>query len=111
MLDGSFPRGYDATDGDVDAALDAKAAQLAKEGLLRVPRLRTLPSAQADLVNLLEHITERAAAPISRDGLWEHCAKKFRDLATFGRLRPELRPDVRSFSLRDYVIFFRYRTS
>ncbi len=41
--------------------------------------------------------------------------QKCRDLATLpatiGRTRPELRPDVRSFPYRGYVIFFRYRES
>jgi toxin ParE1/3/4 len=29
--------------------------------------------------------------------------------ATVGRPRPELRPDIRSFPYKGYVIFFRYR--
>jgi toxin ParE1/3/4 len=28
---------------------------------------------------------------------------------TLGRSRPELRPDLRSFAFKGYVIFFRYR--
>jgi toxin ParE1/3/4 len=77
-----------------------------------LPRLKMLPSAQADLVNILEHITrESGQLTIGRrfvGALRQQC----RDLAalpgTLGRVRPELRPDIRSFPYKGYVILFRY---
>jgi toxin ParE1/3/4 len=77
-----------------------------------LPRLKMLPSAQADLVNILEHITrESGQLTIGRrfvGALRQQC----RDLAalpgTLGRPRPELRPDIRSFPHKGYVILFRY---
>lgn len=37
------------------------------------------------------------------------CAKLAALPGVLGRARPELRPDIRSFAFRGYVIFFRYR--
>jgi toxin ParE1/3/4 len=71
-----------------------------------------LPSAQADLVHILEHITrESGHLAIGRrfvGALRQQC----RDLAalpgTLGRARPEIRPDIRSYAYKGYVILFRY---
>ena len=77
-----------------------------------VPRLRMLPSTQADLMNVLEYITrESGNLGIGRRFVGD-LRLKCRQLApqpgTLGRARLELRPDIRSFSFKGYVIFFRY---
>lgn len=78
-----------------------------------MPRLRMLPSAQVDLVHLLEHITYESGNLQIAMRFVSALRQKCRDLATLpatiGRARPELRPDVRSVPYRGYVIFFRYR--
>ncbi|MES0028990.1 type II toxin-antitoxin system RelE/ParE family toxin [Mesorhizobium sp. M0040] len=77
-----------------------------------MPRLRMLPSVQADLVNILEYITRESGSLLVGGRFADALRQKCRDLAslpaTIGRARPELRPDVRSFAFRGYVIFFRY---
>jgi toxin ParE1/3/4 len=77
-----------------------------------VPRLKMLPSAQADLVNILEHITrESGHLAIGRwfvASLRQQCRELAALPATLGRARPELRPDIRSFAFKGYVILFRY---
>ncbi len=40
----------------------------------------------------------------------QQCGKLAALPGTLGRARPELRPDIRSFPFRGYVIFFRYGT-
>ncbi|MER9709485.1 type II toxin-antitoxin system RelE/ParE family toxin [Mesorhizobium sp. M0213] len=71
-----------------------------------------LPSAQADLVNILEYLTRESGSLFIGGRFVDALRPKCRDLAslpaTIGRARPELRPDVRSFAFRGYVIFFRY---
>lgn len=78
-----------------------------------MPRLRMLPSAQTDLVYLLEHITRETGNLQVAMRFVGALRQKCSDLASLpgalGRARPELRPDVRSFPFRGYVIFFRYR--
>lgn len=71
-----------------------------------------LPSVQTDLVNILEYITGQSGSLLIGRRFVDALRQKCRDLAslpaTIGRARPELRPDVRSFAFRGYVIFFRY---
>jgi len=77
-----------------------------------VPRLKMLPSAQADLVNILDHITRESSSLIVGRRFVAALRTKCRELAalpeTLGRVRFELRPDIRSFAFRGYVILFRY---
>ncbi len=77
-----------------------------------MPRLKMLPSAQADLVTILEHITRESGSLVIGRRFVAALRLKCRELAalpgTLGRARPELRPDIRSFPLKGYVIFFRY---
>jgi toxin ParE1/3/4 len=77
-----------------------------------VPRLRTLPSAKADLVNILEYITRESGSLIIGRRFVGALRLQCRELAalpgTLGRARPELRPDIRSFPFKGYVILFRY---
>jgi len=77
-----------------------------------LPRLRMLPSAKADLVNILEYITRESGNLIVGrrfvDALRQHCRKLAALPGTLGRARPELRSDIRSVAFKSYVIFFRY---
>jgi toxin ParE1/3/4 len=77
-----------------------------------VRRLRFLDSAEGDLLNILDYITEaNSDATIAREftgALRAQCAKLASLSSTMGRPRSELRPDLRSFPFRGYVIFFRY---
>ncbi|SIT58426.1 hypothetical protein BQ8794_50528 [Mesorhizobium prunaredense] len=77
-----------------------------------MPRLRTLPSVQTDLVNIFEYVTRESGSLVLGRRFVDALRQKCRDLAslqaTIGRARPDLRPDIRSFAFRGYVIFFRY---
>jgi toxin ParE1/3/4 len=77
-----------------------------------LPRLRMLPSAKSDLVNILEYITrESGSLNIGRrfiSALRRQCRELAALPGTLGRARPELRPDIRSFAFKGYVILFRY---
>jgi plasmid stabilization system protein ParE len=77
-----------------------------------VRRLVYLASARRDLVEILEYITRQSGSvAIGRrfvDQLRQQCAKLASLSGTLGRARPELRPDIRSFPVKGYVIFFRY---
>jgi plasmid stabilization system protein ParE len=42
--------------------------------------------------------------------LRQQCIKLASLPGTLGRVRPELRPDIRSFPFKGYIIFFRYQT-
>jgi len=78
-----------------------------------MPRLRWLPSAQADLVEILESIARESGSVAVGLGFVAQLRARCRELAalpgTMGRPRPELRPDIRSISHKGYVIFFRYQ--
>lgn len=71
-----------------------------------------LPSVQTDLVNILDYMTRESGSLVIGRRFVDALRQKCRDLsslpATIGRARPDLRPDVRSFAFRGYVIFFRY---
>ena len=75
-------------------------------------RLVYLASARHDLVSILEYITrESGSAAVGRrfvKQLRKQCAGLAELPGTLGRARPELRPDIRSFPFKSYVIFFRY---
>jgi toxin ParE1/3/4 len=77
-----------------------------------VRRLRILPSAKADLVEILEYVTRQShSSAVGRRfvaALRDQCRHLAELPGTLGRPRPELRPDIRSFPFRGYVIFFRY---
>jgi plasmid stabilization system protein ParE len=78
----------------------------------KVPRLVYLPSARADLVAILRYIArESGSRQVGRrfvEGFHQQCRRLARLPGTLGTARPELRPDIRSFPHRSYVIFFRY---
>ncbi|BCH18497.1 MAG: type II toxin-antitoxin system RelE/ParE family toxin [Mesorhizobium sp.] len=77
-----------------------------------MPRLRMLPSVQTDLVNIFEYVARESGSLVLGRRFVNALRQKCRDLAslqaTIGRARPDLRPDIRSFAFRGYVIFFRY---
>jgi toxin ParE1/3/4 len=77
-----------------------------------VRRFILLDSALADFTSILESITpESASRVIGRgfvDRLRNQCGKLASLPGTLGRPRPELRPGMRSFAVKGYVIFFRY---
>lgn len=71
-----------------------------------------LAAARRDFADILEYITrESGSLAIGRgfvDLLRMQCRKLASLPATLGRPRPELRPDIRSFPFKGYVIFFRH---
>lgn len=71
-----------------------------------------LASARRDFADILEYITrESGSLAIGRsfvEVLRQQCGKLASLPGTLGRPRPELRPDIRSFAFKGYVIFFRY---
>jgi plasmid stabilization system protein ParE len=76
-----------------------------------VRRLRMRPSAARDLQEILDYIADAAGETVARRFtamLEAQCHKLATLPGTLGRPRPELRPDIRSFPFRGYVIFFRY---
>jgi plasmid stabilization system protein ParE len=70
-------------------------------------------AARDDLTALLDHLTRGSGSlAVGRKFTGElraQCAKLASLPGTLGRARPELRPDIRSFPFKGYVIFFRYR--
>jgi toxin ParE1/3/4 len=77
-----------------------------------VRRLVFLASADDDFVTILEYTTREGASLAVGWGFVDRLRRQCRKLAalpgTLGRARPELRPDIRSFPYKGYVIFFRY---
>ncbi len=77
-----------------------------------MPRLRLLESAQEDLDAIFWYLAveSRSAAIAERfvRSLRDKCAALAALPGTLGVARPELRPDLRSFPFKGYVIFFRY---
>ena len=75
-------------------------------------RLVYLAPARRDLADIQEYITRRSGSLAIGQGfvdlLREQCKKLASLPGTLGRSRPELRPDIRSFAFKGYVIFFRY---
>ena len=75
-------------------------------------RLILLDTALADFADILDYITrESGSRVIGRrfvDRLRQQCKRLASLPGTLGRARPELRPDMRSFTFKSYVIFFRY---
>lgn len=75
-------------------------------------RLVYLDAARADLLAILRFIADQSGsvgvAERFTDDLRAKCRRLAELRATLGRARPELRPDIRSFAFRGYVIFFRY---
>jgi plasmid stabilization system protein ParE len=77
-----------------------------------VRRARFLASVENDLVEILEYIVHVTGSLATGQHFVAELRDKCHHLAglpgTLGRARPELRPDIRSFPYKGYVIFFRY---
>ncbi|HVY35330.1 MAG TPA: type II toxin-antitoxin system RelE/ParE family toxin [Caulobacteraceae bacterium] len=75
-------------------------------------RLIYLSSARQDFRDILRYLAresgDRAIARVFVNSLQQQCRKLASLPGTLGRARPELRPDLRSFPYRGYIIFFRY---
>ena len=71
-----------------------------------------LSSARQDFRDILRYLAQesgdRAIARAFVNRLQQQCGKLASLPGTLGRARPELRPDIRSFPFRGYIIFFRY---
>jgi toxin ParE1/3/4 len=80
-----------------------------------VPRLVYLASARRDFADILEYITKQSGSLSTArrfvNLLRMQCGRLASLPGTLGRPRPELRPDVRSFAFKGYVIFFRYEAN
>ncbi|PWR20079.1 type II toxin-antitoxin system RelE/ParE family toxin [Zavarzinia compransoris] len=76
-------------------------------------RLVYRSAARDDLLAIFEFIAREAASTDQGrrvvDALRRKCARLAQLPGELGRPRPELRPDIRSFPFKGYVIFFRYR--
>lgn len=77
-------------------------------------RLVYLDSARDDLRSIQRHLTSASAsrevgAAFARV-LHLQCVKLAALPGVLGRPRPELRPDIRSFPYKGYVMFFRYES-
>lgn len=76
-------------------------------------RLVYLTAARRDLVHILRYIArESGSVETARRfpaALREQCLKLASLPGDLGVARPELRPDIRSFAHKGYVIFYRYR--
>jgi toxin ParE1/3/4 len=73
-----------------------------------MPEVRKHPRAEADLIDIWLYIAEDS--PENADGLLDRFDATFARLAEFpdmGRARPRLAPNLRSFSVSEYVIFYR----
>jgi toxin ParE1/3/4 len=77
-----------------------------------VRRLVYLEAARRDLLGILEHVAREArdieVALRLTAVLRQQCAKLASLPGTLGTARPELRPDLRAFPCKGFVIFFRY---
>ncbi|WP_145320889.1 MULTISPECIES: type II toxin-antitoxin system RelE/ParE family toxin [unclassified Rhizobium] len=77
-----------------------------------MPRLRYTAAAQDNILDILAFITRESGSPTVALNFTAELRRKCASLAALpgqmGRLRPELRDDMRSFAFRGYVIFFRY---
>jgi toxin ParE1/3/4 len=76
-------------------------------------RLRYLPAAQRDLLEILAFISRQSGSLALAQDFVARLRRQCRRLAelpgVLGRARPELRSDIRSFPFGNYVIFFRYQ--
>ncbi len=75
-------------------------------------RLRYLAQAKDDLINIKRYIARESGSQstaLQYTGKIREQCRKLADLSgKIGRLRPELRENLRSFPYGNYVIFFMY---
>lgn len=76
-------------------------------------RLRYSKAANQDLVDIARFIRKSGGSQTTATAFISALRVQCRRLAelpgTLGRSRPDIRPDVRSFALRNYVLVFRYQ--
>jgi toxin ParE1/3/4 len=77
-----------------------------------VRRVSYSEAARRNLASILDYISRESGSRVVGQRFTGQLQEKCRKLASLpgilGRARPELRPDMRSFAFRGYVIFFRY---
>ena len=77
-----------------------------------MPQLRYLDQAKDDLINIKKYIARESGNQKTAIQFTEKIREQCRKLADLpgkmGRLRPELRENLRSFPFGNYVIFFMY---
>lgn len=82
------------------------------KGRVDLRRLRYLDSAKTDIISIFDYIARESGDVTAARRFVDFLRARCRHLAALpghmGRPRPELRPDMRSFAVRGYVIFFRY---
>ncbi len=75
-------------------------------------RATFLSSVRGDLLDILTYIAETSGSVANAEAFTRKLRAQCHKLASYrtvmGRARPELRPDIRSFPYKGYVIFFRY---
>ena len=75
-------------------------------------RLVYLAAARRDFADIQEYVTRGSGSLAVGQGfvglLRAQCRKLASLPGTLGWPRPDLRPDIRSFAFKGYVIFFRY---
>ena len=78
-----------------------------------MPKLRYTREAQDSLTDIAVYIATNSGSRSIGEAFVARIRAKCVNLASLpgrlGRQRHELRPDLRSFALKGYVIFFRYR--
>ena len=76
-------------------------------------RLVFTTAARRDFVSIFDYIARESTSVATGRRFAASLRGKCAELAALpgqlGRARPELRPDIRSYAFRNYVIFFRYR--
>jgi toxin ParE1/3/4 len=77
-----------------------------------MPRLSLTSAARDDIVSIQRYITEQSGSAVMGRQFARTLREKCTHLASLpgmlGRARPDLRPGLRSFAFKGYVIFFRY---
>jgi plasmid stabilization system protein ParE len=77
-----------------------------------MPLLRFTSDALDNIADISHYIADESGSPVLAERFTDRLIQKCSQLAslpgTMGRERPELRPDIRSFVFKSYVIFFRY---
>ncbi len=77
-----------------------------------MPILRFTSDALDNIAEIARYIAQeigsRALAEAFADRLIQKCEHLASLPGTMGRARPELRPQMRSYAFKSYVIFFRY---
>ena len=75
-------------------------------------RLRYTAAARADLVSITTYIADQSGSRVVAERFANRLRGKCREIAEapirLGRNRPSLRPDIRSLTFGNYMIFFRY---